>query len=89
MAERLTTKQREFLAMCDSTVKVGYTADLKPDLRAIPYHFGPLAWSNWRFYTESEAMRFVDRLLARGLIRTDKRWFYWITDAGRQAIAQR
>lgn len=84
---RLTAKQRKFIAACDCLYQDGYTKDCKPNLVAIPYYWGPMQWDEWGFWSKSDAERFVERLVRRGLIRTDKESFYWITDAGRAAIA--
>lgn len=86
MAERLSKKQREFLKACD----LKYDANplgLVPDIRDRPYYFGPMQMDHWNFWSQSEAERFADRLEARGLLRREKDFFLWITDAGRAAIA--
>lgn len=88
VTQRLTTKQIEFLQVCDASMRDGWTADMKPKMVQIPLHFGPLEWEAWSFYSRSSAMQFVDRLVARGLLRTEKTGFYWITDEGRAAIAK-
>lgn len=84
---RLTAKQRDFIAACDRSYQDGYTPDGKPNIVKMPYCFSIMAWSEWGFWTKSDAERFVSRLVQRGLIRTDKDPFYWATDAGRAAIA--
>lgn len=84
---RLTEKQRAFVAACDMRYQDGYDKQLRPIYRQMPFFFGPLQWDEWGFWKRSDVDAFVRRILARGLVRTDKEFFYWITDAGRAAIA--
>lgn len=88
MSERLTKKQREFIEQCDCVMQDGYTADFKRNMVAIPFFFGPIQWDDWGMRSRSDAETFAQRLIDRGLIRSDKQWFYWATDAGRAALGK-
>ena len=84
---RLSEKQRDFIAACDCQYRDGYDSNMRPITRQMPYLFGPMQWEDWGFWSRSAAEQFAERLVERGLIRRDKDFFYWITDAGRAAIA--
>lgn len=89
MTERLTKKQREFLEGCNLTYEAPWTAK-KPhewgERRQMPYYWGPEQMEAWGFWSASEAERFADRLVSRGLLRRENHHFLWLTDVGRAAI---
>lgn len=85
MAERLTKKQVDFIAACHCQIKDGFDKHGLV-IRTIPFYFGPVQWDDWGMRSKSAAEAFVQRLLDRRLIRTDKQFFYWITAEGRAVI---